>query len=356
MKSNHDDRSYSMSPLLSRPSGMIRIGTNLLVFAWSVGWCSGTWANDSTPPKGLPAVAVPADNPMSAAKVELGKQLYFDKRLSKDNSISCATCHDPAKGWSNGEATSAGFGGTRGGRSAPTVLNTAYQKFQFWDGRAGSLEQQALGPIQNPIEMNLPLEELESRLNQIEGYRTQFQEVFGSAPKAADVAKAIAAFERTVLSGDAPYDRFKAGDTAALSGEAQQGMKLFFGKANCSACHSGPNFSDNAFHNIGVGMDKPEVDKGREELSKLKGDRGSFKTPTLRDIARTAPYMHNGHLASLEEVVEYYDKGGTPNEFLDEELYALKLTPEEKKALVTFLREGLASLSYPDIQPPALPQ
>lgn len=315
-----------------------------------------THANDTTPPKGLPPVSIPADNPMTEAKVELGKQLYFDKRLSKDSSISCASCHDPAKGWSNGEATAQGFGGARGGRSAPTVLNTAYQKFQFWDGRAGTLEEQALGPIQNPIEMNLPLEELESRLNQIEGYRKQFEAVFGSAPKAADVAKAIAAFERTVLSGDAPYDRFKAGDATALSDEAQKGMKLFFGKANCSACHTGANFTDNAFHNIGVGMDKEEIDKGREALSRLAGDRGSFKTPTLRDISRTAPYMHNGQLATLEEVIDYYDKGGTPNDFLDEELYALKLSAEEKKALVTFLREGLASQSYPDIQPPALPE
>ena len=330
--------------------------TPFLALGCLVSSLSITQANDTAPPKGLPPLVIPADNPMTDAKVELGKQLYFDKRLSKDNSISCASCHDPAKGWSNGEATALGFGGARGGRSAPTVLNTAYQKFQFWDGRAGSLEEQALGPIQNPIEMNLSLEELETRLNQIEGYRKQFETVFGSPPKSADVAKAIAAFERTVLSGDAPYDRHKAGDTNALSAEAQQGMKLFFGKANCSACHVGPNFSDNAFHNIGVGMDKPEMDKGREELSKLKGDRGSFKTPTLRDIARSAPYMHNGQLASLEEVVDYYDKGGTANDFLDEELYVLKLTAEEKKALVTFLREGLASQSYPDIQPPALPE
>ncbi len=313
-------------------------------------------AADITPPKGLPPIKQPEDNPSSDAKIELGKQLYFDKRLSKDNSISCATCHDPTKGWSNGEATSAGFGGARGGRSAPTVLNTAYQKFQFWDGRAGSLEEQALGPIQNPIEMNLSLEELESRLNSIEGYRQQFQTVFGSTPKAADVAKAIAAFERTILSGDAPYDRFKAGDNAALSAEAQTGMKLFFGKANCSSCHSGATFTDNAFHNIGVGMDKTDLDKGREVLSKLAGDRGSFKTPTLRDIARTAPYMHGGQLATLEEVVDYYDKGGTANNFLDEEIFALKLTAEEKKALVTFLREGLASSNYPEIQPPKLPE
>lgn len=312
-------------------------------------------AADGQVPAGLPPLSEPADNASTEAKIALGKQLYFDKRLSKDNSISCATCHDPAKGWSNAEPTAAGVGGSRGGRSAPTILNSAYQKFQFWDGRAGSLEEQALGPIQNPIEMNLPLEELESRLNQIEGYRQQFQTVFGSAPKAADVAKAIAAFERTVLTGDAPYDRHKGGDANALSADAQQGMKLFFGKANCSACHSGANFTDNGFHNIGVGMDKPEPDLGREVHSKLQGDRGSFKTPTLRDIARGAPYMHDGRFATLEEVIDYYDKGGTANEFLDEEIYALKLTPEEKKALATFLREGLAGARYPDIQPPTLP-
>ena len=327
----------------------------LVLITVSLPTAKPAWGMDTQLPKGLPAVSAPADNPTTEAKVELGKQLYFDKRLSRDNTISCASCHDPAKGWSNGEATALGFGGARGGRSAPTVLNTAYQKFQFWDGRAGTLEEQALGPIQNPIEMNLTLPELETRLNEIEGYRQQFQTVFGKAPNSADVAKAIAAFERTILSGDAPYDRFKAGDSNALSADAQVGMKLFFGKANCSSCHTGANFTDNGFHNIGVGMDKPEIDNGREALSKLTGDRGSFKTPTLRDIARSAPYMHDGQLGTLEEVVDYYDKGATANEFLDEELFALKLTPEEKKALVTFLREGLASQSYPDVQPPQLP-
>lgn len=305
---------------------------------------------------GLSELRTPDDNPTTAEKVELGKQLYFDKRLSADNSVSCASCHDPAKGWSNGEATAAGIDGLRGGRSAPTVLNTAYQQFQFWDGRAGSLEEQALGPIANPIEMNLPVEEAVKRIAAIEGYARQFQQVFGEPVNQDNLAKAIAAFERTVLSGNAPYDRFKAGDEDALSAEAQKGMKLFFGKARCSSCHSGANFTDNGFHNIGVSFDKDERDDGREVISKLEGDRGAFKTPTLRDIARSAPYMHDGSLATLEDVVEYYNKGGTPNDYLDEEIFPLKLSDEQKKALVTFLTEGLASDDYPMVEPPELPE
>jgi cytochrome c peroxidase len=293
---------------------------------------------------------------MDAARIELGKLLYFDPRLSIDNTVSCASCHDPDKGWSNGEATAAGVGGQRGGRSAPTILNSAYSKFQFWDGRAGSLEEQALGPIANPIEMNLSHEEMVKKLNAIEGYRAQFQKVFGTEVTKEGVAKAIAAFERTINSGDAPYDRFKGGDSSALSAAAQAGMKLFFGKANCSSCHVGASFTDNAFHNIGIGMDKPNPDPGRKDQSKLAGDMGAFKTPTLREIARTGPYMHDGSVATLEDVVAYYDKGGHPNPFLDEELFALKLTNTEKAALVSFLKEGLSSSQYPHVKAPTLPQ
>ncbi len=307
-------------------------------------------------PLGLPEVAHPKDNAPTEAKIALGKQLYFDTRLSADDKVSCASCHDPKKGWSNGEATAAGVGGQRGGRSAPTVLNTAYQRFQFWDGRADTLEQQALGPIANPIEMNLPIDAAVKKLAAIEGYQKQFQEVFGTAVNADGIAKAIAAFERTVLSGNAPYDKFKVGkDEAALSETAKQGMKLFFGKANCSACHVGPNFTDNGFHNIGVGMKAEKPDLGRFEISKLDGDRGSFKTPSLRDIARSAPFMHDGSLATLEDVVEHYVKGGIANDYLDEEIFALKLTNEEKSALVTFLKEGLSSSTYPDVSAPTLP-
>lgn len=307
-------------------------------------------------PLGLKPLKKLKSNVMTAEKIALGKQLYFDKRLSADNSISCASCHDPNKGWSNGEATAAGVEGQRGGRSAPTILNSAYQRFQFWDGRAGSLEEQALGPIANPIEMNLPVEDAVKKIAGIDGYAKQFEAVFGEPVNAENLAKAIAAFERTVLSGNAPYDKFKAGDKTALSEQAQAGMKLFFGKANCSGCHVGSNFTDNGFHNLGVSFLKDAPDLGREAISNLGGDKGAFKTPTLRDIARTAPYMHDGSLATLEDVVDYYDKGATPNEYLDEEIFPLKLSDEQKAALVAFLKEGLASTSYPMVEQPELPE
>jgi cytochrome c peroxidase len=312
-------------------------------------------AADGDVPLGLKPLKPLKSNPQTPEKIELGKQLYFDKRLSADNSISCASCHDPKKGWSNGEATAEGFEGQRGGRSSPTILNSAYHRMQFWDGRAGSLEEQALGPIANPIEMNLPVEEAIKRLKGIDGYVKQFEAVFDDGLTAENVAKAIAAFERTVLAGNSPYDRYKAGDKTALSEQAEMGRKLFFGKANCSACHAGAHFSDNAFHNIGVGMDQENPDMGRQAISKLAGDTGAFKTPPLRDIAKSAPYMHDGSLATLEDVVEFYSKGGIANEFLDEEIFELKLSDEQKAALVVFLKEGLASDDYPVVEPPKLP-
>ncbi len=303
-------------------------------------------------PAGLPPVAHPANNPPTAEKIELGKQLYFDPRLSVDNTISCASCHDPEKGWSNGADVATGVGGQKGGRNSPTVINSAYYKLQFWDGRARTLEDQALGPIQNPIEMNMTLDAVTAKLNGIQGYKDQFQKVFKTDVTPEGIALAIAAFERTVLSGDAPYDKSKSGDKAALSEGAQRGMKLFFGKANCSACHSGASFTDSAFHNIG--LDSPDV--GRKAISNLAGDQGAMKTPTLRDIAKTGPYMHNGKLTTLEEVVAHYNKGGNGNPNQDEEIYPLKLTPEEIADLVTFMKEGLASSSYPLIAKPELPK
>lgn len=315
-------------------------------------------AQDAAAPKvpaGLPAVAWPKDNQPTAAKIELGKQLYFDPRLSKDDTVSCASCHHPDKGFSNGERFATGVGGAKGGRSAPSVINAAYYAQQFWDGRAATLEDQALGPIQNPIEMAMTLEAVVAKLNKIDGYKQQFQKVFGTDVNSAGIAKAIAAYERTVLSGNAPYDKFQAGDKKALSEQAQLGMKLFFGKARCSACHTGASFSDNGYHNLGIGMDAKEPDVGRSAISKLDGDKGAFKTPTLREIAKTGPYMHDGSLKTLEEVVEHYDKGGIANEWLDEELVPLKLTAEEKAAVVTFMKEGLSSADYPAHKAPKLP-
>jgi cytochrome c peroxidase len=314
---------------------------------------------DDAVPTGLRPVRHPRENQPTPEKIALGRQLFFDTRLSSTETVSCATCHDPTKGWSNGAQFATGIDGLVGGRNSPTIINSAYNRFNFWDGRAGTLEDQALGPIQNKIEMNMSLDDVVARLNEIEGYRNQFQAVFGTDVTSEGIAMAIAAYERTILSGDAPYDRFEAGDTTALSEAAQRGREIFFNKANCSACHIGHNFTDNAFHNIGIGMDVADgtdPDWGRYTESQLDGDRGSFKTPTLREIARTGPYMHDGSLATLEAVIEHYNKGGTPNEWLDEEMFELNLTEQEKADLVTFLVEGLSSESCPTDSCPELPQ
>src|SRR6476469_300431 len=192
-------------------------------------------------PLGLKPVPIPAENPLTPEKVELGKQLYFDPRLSCDDTVSCASCHDPKKGWSNGTPFATGVRSQVGGRNAPTIINSAYSELQFWDGRAHLLEGQALGPIQNPIEMDHKLDDCVAKLNKIPGYKQQFQKVFGTEVTPENMAKAIASFERTVLSGNAPYDKFKAGDSQALSAAAERGMKVFFNKGHCSACHRGPN-------------------------------------------------------------------------------------------------------------------
>ena len=328
-----------------RRSGLASLTAAVLVAAT----CNGLVAAE---PAGLPPVSHPKDNPSTPEKIALGKQIFFDGRLSADNKVSCASCHDPAKGFSNGEQFATGVEGQKGGRNSPTIINSAYGKLQFWDGRAKNLEDQAMGPVQNPIEMKMTVDDVVKKLNAIEGYKKQFQQVFGTDVTSDGMAKAIAAYERTVLSGDAPYDKFKAGDKAALSESAARGMKLFHGKANCSACHAGASFTDNGFHNIGL----PGADEGRAAINKSVGDKGAFKTPTLREIARTAPYMHDGSLKTLEEVVAHYNKGGTPHPQLDEELFPLKLTDAQVADLVAFLKEGLASASYPAHTAPELPK
>jgi cytochrome c peroxidase len=302
----------------------------------------------------LPAVPIPADNPQTTAKIQLGSQLYFDPRLSADNSISCATCHVPETAWANHDKVDTGVGGQRGTRNSGTILDSAYMKFQFWDGRARSLEEQALGPIHNPIEMGETLENVVRKLNGIEGYRAQFKAVFGTDVTTDGIAKSIASFERTVLSGPAPYDRFMAGDKTALSASAVRGMQLFDGKANCHECHSGPMFSDQSFHNIGVGMDRPDPDIGRQAVTKDPADRGEFKTPSLRNVALTWPYLHDGSAATLNDVLELYDRGGVPNPTLDARIKPLGLTDDDQKDLVAFL-QALSGM-LPHIAPPKLPE
>ncbi|WP_437226972.1 protein kinase domain-containing protein [Planctomicrobium sp. SH661] len=309
-----------------------------------------------TPPLGLKAISIPSDNPLTQSKVELGKQLFFDRRLSLDSSVSCADCHNPALGWSDAKASSEGIGKQVGGRNSPSIVNAAYSKFFFWDGRAENFEEQALGPMMNPIEMGMPSPEfVTKKIAAIPGYKEQFNKIFDDGVTALNISRALAAFERTILAGNTPFDRFQAGDKTALSEAAQRGMEIFFNTGHCSACHAGELLTDHGFHNIGIGTGKVPRDVGREKETNLLGDRGSFKTPTLREIARTAPYMHSGELATLEEVVEHYNKGGDGNEQQDEEIFPLNLTEQEKRDLVTFMKEGLSTPDYPFVETPKLP-
>jgi cytochrome c peroxidase len=302
----------------------------------------------------LPPVPVPPDNPQTDSKVRLGAELYFDTRLSADDTISCATCHSPDTAWANHHPTDTGIRGQVGGRNSGTVLDSAYMRYQFWDGRAGSLEEQALGPIHNPIEMGETLENVVRKLNAIPGYRAQFQEVFGTEANTDGIAKAIAAFERTVVSGPSPYDRYLLGEKDAMGAAAARGMQLFNGKAHCTPCHSGPAFSDQSFHNLGVGMNKPNPDLGRENHTKKAADRGRFKTPGLRNVALTHPYLHDGSAKTLLEVIDVYDRGGEANPDLDPLMLPLKLTAREKADLVAFLEALTGTL--PAVKQPALPE
>lgn len=310
-----------------------------------------TWA----PPHGpLGPVPIPSDNPPSEAKVALGRQLFFDPRLSADHTVSCATCHAPEDAWANHNMVDIGVGGRTGTRNSGTVLNAAYMKFQFWDGRATSLEEQALGPIHNPVEMGETLQHVVLKLKAIGAYRADFKAVFGTDVTTDGIARAIASFERTVVSGPSAYDRDVAGDATALSAAAARGKQLFNGRAGCSGCHSGPLFSDQSFHNVGVGMDRPNPDIGREAVTRNPADRGKFKTPSLRNVGLTWPYLHDGSAATPADVVEFYDRGGTPNPTLDKRIRPLGLTPGEQADLVAFLQALTGTL--PSIVRPTLPK
>lgn len=299
---------------------------------------------------------IPENNPLTAEKIALGHMLYFDERLSADNTVSCATCHHPDKGWSDNLSVSTGIKGQQGTRNAPTVINSTYMLSQFWDGRAKNLEEQAKGPLINPIEMGQSNHEIVvEKIKTIPGYQPLFQKAFGEAPNIENIAMAIASFERTVLGGNSRYDQFQNGDTTALNASEQRGLKLFFGKANCTRCHVGSNFSDSQFHNLGVGMNKPKPDVGRYEHTQQKEDMGAFKTPTVRDVTKHAPYMHDGSQKTLEEVVEFYDQGGEKNPHLDFRMVPLNLSDQEKADLVAFMK-ALDSNPYPHIKKPKLPK
>ena len=315
-------------------------------------------------PLGLVPIIWPEDNKYSPAKAELGWILFFDPRLSSDGTISCASCHAPARAFTDGQPVSTGIGGQKGGRSAPTIINRGYGALQFWDGRADSLEDQVKGPIANPIEMtsekkaDMAHEATVKRLRGVPEYRKRFKDAFGTEELTIDhIAQAVATFERCVLSGNSAYDRFKAGDKTAMTESQQRGMNIFFSNnARCDSCHDGSAFTTNQFANIGIGMDKPKPDLGRYIVTKNEADKGAFKTPGLRDIARSGPYMHDGNLKTLEDVVEHYNKGGIKNRWLHQDIRPLNLSVQDKKDLVEFLHalngEGWQQFKAP----PALPK
>ncbi len=299
-------------------------------------------------PLGLPAVPIPADNPPTADAIALGRRLFYEPRLSADGSVSCASCHDPEFGFADPRPVSIGVGGKQGKRNAPPAMNAAYNPTQFWDGRAPTLEEQAAGPIGNPVEMNHSLEECIRKLNGDALYVASFDKAFGPGGVTLDrLKKAIASFERTLISADSPFDRYQfGGGKKALSAAAVRGLEIFKDKnrGNCAVCHTiGEKealFTDGKFHNLGEGIGPTGelLDVGRFEETKLEADRGAFRTPTLRNIAQTAPYMHDGRLQTLKEVVDFYVGGGSSNPNLDKEIKELKLNGRERADLVEFLK------------------
>jgi cytochrome c peroxidase len=322
-------------------------------------------------------VPIPVRNPQTPAKIELGKKLFFDRRLSGDGTMNCATCHDPKQAFSDGLEISLSYPTTRNWRNAPTLFGVAFQKYLFHDGRASTLEEQALFPMMSAFEMNQNLDFLEEKLRSVPEYVAEFKEVFGDDDVTRErIAMAIAAFERTLVSRDTPLDRFLGGNKNALSPKALQGYEIFTGKGRCADCHFGGNLADDQFHVLLV-PEKPEhlkdpriaatrrfvakvnhfeeyrtlaEDPGRYLITKDQKDWKAFRTPTLREIARTGPYMHNGIYASLDEVIEFFNRGGGQGNTV---LKPLQLTPEEKEQLRMFLEEGLTgtptTFTYPKI-------
>lgn len=304
------------------------------------------WGTLGTPD--VDDIEYPDDEPHSAREVELGKKLYFDPRLSKNKNQSCATCHNPDLGLSDGVAMGIGSSGDIVGRNAPHVYNLAWGSIFFWDGRAATLEEQALGPIVSEVEMQMTPEGVVERLRAVPYYRQEFVDIYGEL-SFDNVGRALAAFERTLISDNSPFDQYIAGNKNALSPSAERGLGLFVGKANCILCHDGENFTDDSFHNIGINSS----DDGRFAIDPEPELKGAFKTPGLRNIVFSAPYMHDGSLSSLEQVVEHYNGGAvnTPNR--SPLIKPLQLTAQEKADLVAFM----AALTDPVVvERPVLPE
>jgi cytochrome c peroxidase len=297
-------------------------------------------------------IPFPADNPYTIAKVALGKTLYFDTRLSRATVQSCASCHNPGYGWGDGQPKGVGDGMKTLGRRSPTIINAGYGHIFMWDGRAGSLEEQALGPIQADVEMNLPLARLLERLNAIPGYAPMFAAAFpNEGMSAKTLAKAIATYERTIVSERAPFDAWIEGNEKAISEEAKRGFVLFNNKAQCAACHEGWNFTNDGFQDIGLASQ--DIGRG-EYLPGVIKMKHAFKTPGLREIGRRSPYMHDGSLATLEAVVEHYNHGGVDRESRSDLMKPLGLTAQDKADLVAFMKTLDSNLSPTSV--PVLPR
>jgi cytochrome c peroxidase len=311
-------------------------------------------------PRGLPPVVHPPDNPPNEAKVRLGHTLFFDPRLSRDGTLSCATCHQPHFAFADGRKVSIGINHQAGKRNAPSIINAAYFERLFWDGRAGSLEEQALGPLTNPIEMGNTPANIEKTLRGIPGYAPMFRAAFGDpAISVRRVQQAIATFERRVLSGDSPYDRFLAGDVFALSDEAQCGLRVFE-RSGCQECHQPPLFTSKEFTSFGVGNRSArfggsvkEFDEGRYGVTQDMKDWRTFRVPGLRETTRTGPWMHDGSFHSIRQVIDSYSSGGPSGESKDKRIVKLNLSESDKIALQAFL-ESLNSDSWKEwARPPA---
>ncbi len=296
------------------------------------------------------AISIPADNPLTAEKIAFGKQLFWDKRWSFSGTVACVSCHLPHHGWSDPLPLSVHASGKPTARRSPVIVNRLFSNRQAWGGLRASLEDLAKNDSNRTDELVV------KNLGAIPAYQEQHRKVFGTDLNTDGVAKAISAYVRTILSGNSPYDRFKAGDKIAMSAAAQRGLALHEGKARCNRCHSGFNFTDEAYHNLGVGMDRANPDLGRYLVTKREVNKGAFKTPTLRDAAQRPPYMHDGSMPTLREVVVFYNRGGTPNPWLSPEMAPLNLTLEEEEDLVAFLGALTGEVSRDVATPPVLPE
>ena len=305
-------------------------------------------------PKGLPELKTPANNPLTAERAALGRQLFFDKRLSKDGSASCETCHLADKGLTDGKPLSAKVGGAMNTRHSPTLFNVGYNNAWYWDGRTETLEKNVEAAWK--VQLGATPAEVAATIGKIPGYAIQFQTVFKRDATAEDIMAALASYLRTLRSGDSPWDRYEAGDKKAVSEEAVRGAELFRGKAACATCHTPPLYTDLGFHNVGIGFDKAEPDPGRGKISKDDKQNGAFKTPSLRSVSTHPPYFHDGRAATLEEAIDYMLSGGIKdkNPNLDPLLKPVKLTAKERADLIAFVRSLEAA--PPSLDRPKLPE